>query len=334
MGGGSWDSKVYTSAATDRAAKGIHDFAYSHDTLKKDRDKWAVHEDLDPKKMKDNMRESRDSAEHPESRAVCVMFDVTGSMQSVPQVFQKKLEKLMSLIIRKGGLEHPQILVGAIGDATCDRIPLQISQFESSNLVDEHLRKIVLEGGGGGQNTESYELALFAMARCTVMDCLEKRGQKGYLFLSGDELYYPKISKDQVKEFMGISLQENISMKVIVDELNEKFITYFIIPKGTSHYNESWLKDGWTKYFGQNVLFLDNPEAVCELIASTIALNEGSDINVVTEDLKEIGIDAKTVSSVARALSKTTVNVTTTKGSAKVTGAVPKSEKDDTVLRV
>ena len=334
MGGGSWDSKLYASAASDRAARGIHDFSYSHDTLGKDRDEWKVHESLDPKKFKDHMRESRDSTEHPESRAVAFLFDVTGSMSSVPEQFQKKLNKLMSFLIMKGGLEHPQLMFGGIGDATCDRIPLQMSQFESNNLADEAIRNLVLEGGGGGQNTESYELAMFAMARCVVMDCWEKRGQKGYLFLSGDELYYPEVKHDEVKKVMGMSIQEDIPVKEIAEELKEKFNVYFIIPKGTSHYGEAWLKKGWTELFGQNVLFLDDPNAVCELIASTIALNEGvGELDTILTDLKAVGADDKSVTAVGKALAKATVGVPT-KTNAKASGKLPKTKTDDSAVKI
>src|SRR5512144_834384 len=132
------------------------------------------------------VRESRDSAEHPVSLAVAVLFDVTGSMGTVPRVLQAKLPDLHSLVQRRGYVEHPQLLFGAIGDATCDRVPLQIGQFESDNRMDAQLGTIVLEGGGGGQRTESYELAAYFMARHTRLDSLVKRGRRGYLFIIGD----------------------------------------------------------------------------------------------------------------------------------------------------
>ena len=59
-------------------------------------------------------------------------------------------------------------MFGAIGDATCDRAPLQVGQFESDNRMDDDLGRILLEGGGGGQKTESYELAMYFMARHTA----------------------------------------------------------------------------------------------------------------------------------------------------------------------
>ena len=100
-----------------------------------------------------------------------MLFDVTGSMRKVPRVLQTKLPQLLGLLQRQGYASDPQIMFGAIGDATCDRVPLQVGQFESDNRMDDDLGRIVLEGGGGGQMTESYELAMYFMARHTATDC-------------------------------------------------------------------------------------------------------------------------------------------------------------------
>src|SRR5207247_2068681 len=103
------------------------------------------------------MRESRDSTNHPESNAVIVLFDVTGSMGEVPRTIQRKLPSLMGLLLRKSYLTDPAILVGAIGDAYSDRVPLQIGQFESGIEIEDCLTNIFLEAGGGGQIHETYE---------------------------------------------------------------------------------------------------------------------------------------------------------------------------------
>ena len=70
-------------------------------------------------------------------------------------------------------------MFGGIGDAQSDRVPLQVGQFESDNRMDDQLRTIFLEGNGGGQKSESYELATYFIARHTVTDAWEKRGRKG-----------------------------------------------------------------------------------------------------------------------------------------------------------
>jgi hypothetical protein len=162
MGSGRWSTNVYDAAARYRAVTGASAFAYSDGGAR------DVHPQLDPSGIR---RESRDSDEHPRSLAVAVLFDVTGSMRQVPRALQAKLPQLLGLLLRQGYADHPQILFGAIGDATCDRVPLQIGQFESDNRMDDDLGRIVLEGGGGGQKTESYELAMYFMARHTSIDC-------------------------------------------------------------------------------------------------------------------------------------------------------------------
>lgn len=312
MGSGHWDRKLYKSAAHDRGVRGVKSFAYSADTMRAPVMDRVAHEDLNPVKIQESInkvRESRDSDDHPESRAVAVMFDVTGSMGEVPVVFQKNLNKLMAQLVLKGKIEHPQVLIGAIGDATCDRIPLQISQFESSNLIDEHLRKLVIEGGGGGHITESYELALYAMARFTALDCLEKRSQKGYLFLSGDEIPYPAVKSEEIHQVFGVTEQAHVPLADIFAEVKEKYEVFFIIPTTTQHGKDQEIYDTWAKYLGQRVLRLDDPSAICELISSTIAAEEGLDIADIMDSLKEAGTAAKTIKTVKKSLTAVTTPV-------------------------
>src|SRR5215469_12638751 len=217
MGSGAWSTNVYDAARRMRG--GASAFKYSDSGARK------VHPDLDPRGI--TVRESRDSDEHPTSLAIAVLFDVTGSMQGVPRVLQARLPQLMGLLIRKGYLDHPQILIGAIGDATCDAAPLQIGQFESGIEIEEDLGKLFLEGGGGGQVTESYELAMYFMARHTAIDCHEKRGKKGYLFIIGDEAPYPQVKRQEVKKLIGDKLQADVPVEDMIEELEQTYEVYF-----------------------------------------------------------------------------------------------------------
>jgi hypothetical protein len=235
-------------------------------------------------------RESRDSEAHPESRAVAVLFDVTGSMGRVPRIVQENLCQLMDLLLEKKYLAHPQILIGGIGDATCDRAPLQIGQFESGIEIDRDLAKLWLEGGGGGQKTESYELAMYFMARHTAIDCLEKRGRRGYLFLIGDEMPYRFVGRGQVEGLLGERPEKHISVEAIARELEQKYDTYFILPNLTSYYRDPEILHCWQDLLGDNVMRLEDPQGISELIAATIGLREGVvDIAGIEADLRETG---------------------------------------------
>jgi hypothetical protein len=281
MGSGRWSTNVYDAAARFRAATGASAFAYS------DGGATTVHQLLDPCGV---TRESRDSAEHPQSLAIAVLFDVTGSMRHVPRVLQAKLPQLLGLVLRHGYAEHPQILFGAIGDATCDRAPLQVGQFESDNRMDDDLGRILLEGGGGGQKTESYELALYFMARHSSIDCHEKRGKRGYLFIIGDEMAYPRVKQAEVRRIIGDGLQADIPLAEIVGEVQRKWDTYYILPEGASYAGDREVLAFWRRLLGQNVIELADLDAVCETIALTIGLGEAAiDLDEGLADLQDVG---------------------------------------------
>ncbi|MBE1535067.1 hypothetical protein [Actinomadura algeriensis] len=295
MGSGHWSTDVYSARRSYRAANGVSAFAYS------DGGATTVHSDLDPNGVA--LRESRDSDDHPESLAIAVLFDVTGSMGGVPRVLQTKLPDLLGLLLRKGYAADPHILFGAVGDATCDRAPLQIGQFEADNRMDDDLAKILLEGGGGGQMRESYELAMYFMARHTAIDCFEKRGRRGYLFMIGDELAYPKIKRREIAKFIGTDVPADIPIADLVRELQRMWDVYFIIPEGGYHSGDPKLRGFWRDLLGQNVLYLDDLDAVCETIALTVGLGEDAiDLAEGLDHLAESGSTAG--DSVSRALAR------------------------------
>jgi hypothetical protein len=283
MGSGRWSADAYESA--ERLRGGRSAFAYSDSGAR------GTHPDLDPFDV--GKRESRDSDEHPNSLAIAVLFDVTGSMGAVPRTLQKKLPKLLGLIKDGGYAADPQVMFGAIGDATCDRAPLQVGQFESDNRMDSDLERILLEGGGGGQKTESYELAMFFMARHTATDCYEKRGRRGYLFIIGDEMPYPAVKPREVKAWIGDELPQSVPIRNIVAQLTRRWDTYFILPEGAAHAGDGQVLSTWRALLGQNVIELADLDAVCETIALTIGLGEETiDLDEGVADLADVGSTA------------------------------------------
>jgi hypothetical protein len=305
MGSGRWSTNVYDAAARFRAASGASAFAYS------DGGATQVHPSLDPRGV---TRRSLDSREHPESVAIAVLFDVTGSMLKVPRTLQAKLPQLLGLLLRHGYAEHPQLLFGAIGDATCDDAPLQVGQFESDNRMDDDLSRIWLEGGGGGQKTESYELALYFMARHTHIDCYEKRGKRGYLFIIGDEMAYQKVKPGEVQTVLGDELEAPIPLTQILAQVRRKWDTYYILPEGSSYARDPAVLAFWSDLLGQNLIELSDLDAVCETIALTVGLGEDAiDLTDGLSDLLDVG------SKVGGAVSRALATISKTQGTLVVT---------------
>ncbi|HQY87189.1 MAG TPA: hypothetical protein PK402_00930 [Tepidisphaeraceae bacterium] len=272
MGNGRWTVDDYTARAQMKAAAGVDTFDYSNRA--RESGDLRPHQTLDPMNL--TTRESRDNAEHPESNAIIISLDVTGSMGRVVRGIHRNLPQLLELLLGHKFVSDPQILFSAVGDATCDRVPLQIGQFESDNRMDENLENMVLEGGGGGQNTESYELMLYAAARHTDTDCWNKRKRKGYLFIIGDEKAYSHVRRAHVQRCFGTDPQADIPLSQIVAEVKERFHLYFVIPGGASNGNDQTIIQFWEAVVGpQHVIKLENPDDTSESIAMTIGLNEG-----------------------------------------------------------
>lgn len=299
MGGTAWSDSHYTERAKAMAAAGTPAFTYDAD-VKSGKAPAAVHDKLNPKGV---TREARDSETHPETVPIAVLFDVTGSMGAVPRALQAKLPKLYGLLIRRGVLEHPAIMVGAIGDATCDRAPLQIGQFEGGNEIEDDLSRLFLEAGGGGQLQESYELALYFMAHHTVTDAWEKRQKRGYLFVIGDECARDFINRLEVQDVIGDSLEANPTLAAVLSAVQERWDTYFIMPHGGSYWADSaGVFPAWRTLLGQQALRLEDPELICEFLASVIAAAEGIAPADLEQNLVAEGTPQPVAASLCRAL--------------------------------
>ncbi|AKU94782.1 hypothetical protein AKJ09_01446 [Labilithrix luteola] len=311
MGGSRWSDDFYKDREDDRTRTGKSAFDYDVRLKADPRAKKVAHPKMSPHGV---TRESRDSDAHPESVAIGVVFDVTGSMGNIPVELQKKLPQLMGLLLRKGYVKDPQILFGAVGDYFADRVPLQIGQFESGIEMDDDLGRLFLEGGGGGSFEESYQNALYFFARHTTIDCFEKRGKKGYLFLIGDEMPYARSTREEIERLIGDSIPRDIPVDEIIREAREKYHVFFVIPRGASHGTDPKLHKRWSTLLGeQNVIMLDEPDGVCEAIGVAIGLIEGTaNVDAIEDDLADFGTKTKTASAVATALAPLARAVSTT----------------------
>lgn len=299
MGSGAWDTTSYNMAAATRAATGQADFGYSATMRATPRDRRKASDVLNPFGV--TVREARDSQEHPNSTPIVVLFDVTGSMGRVPVTLQKRLGDLFDLLIRGGYVTDPQIMVGAIGDDVFDTVPLQIGQFESDNRIDDQLREIYLEGGGGGDKREGYALAAHFLNTRAVTDSFDKRGHKGYVFLIGDEMNKGRLYAQSIRRFLGDETSEDLDVADVYATLAAKWNVFYVLPNLTSYYNDPEVESHWRKLVGERFLKLENPDAVCDLIALTIGMSEDSiTLDEGLADLKELG--AGTDGAVGKAL--------------------------------
>lgn len=232
--------------------------------------------EMDPRSV--TFRESRDSAEHPESVPVIVGLDVTGSMGFVPEeIVKRSLPDLVGTII-KAGIPDPQVLFLGIGDFVYDSAPLQIGQFESSaELLDRWLTKVYLEQGGGGNNCESYNLAWLAGARHTRTDAWEKRTRKGFIFTIGDEPCSERMPAEIIARLTPEKDAKTISSKDLLAEARERYHVFHIHLEHDEASAEGYRKDGWRELLGQRFITLKDHGGLAKLIAQLVIDNYGKD---------------------------------------------------------
>lgn len=249
--------------------------ARSANYQKKSREEIFSNNAIDPLMIiKGKVRESCDSEEHPNSYPIIIGLDVTGSMGQVPEnLIKEAFPEIMKTIMEKG-VEHAQICFLGIGDHYSDDAPIQVGQFETSDeLTEKWLKAIYIEGGGGGNNGESYQLAWYFAAYHTKIDSFEKRGIKGTLITIGDEPCHASISGKVLRELFGEGEGEVLTSNLL-KEVQKKWDVYHINVNDWSSDNYGSPRK-WREVIGDNRLALSESMESAEIgkLLSTIIVS-------------------------------------------------------------
>lgn len=290
MGHGNYSYDAHASLLADRASAPHREvFGQS-----------ACHALMSPQGLK--VRESRDSVDHPNSLGVVFALDVTGSMGDIPELLARQELPTFMKLLTACGVADPQLMFMAIGDATSDRAALQVGQFESTaELMDQWLTWSYLEGGGGGSGSESYELAFYVLAQHTDLDCFAKRKKRGYLFMTGDELPYPAVSRHQIEALIGEKLDDDIPIEEVIAAAAETYHLFFLIPDLARRRN---CEARWRELLGDHVICMESAQDACAVAAAIVGLTERAlpDIASLAQIFKANGIAAERTAAVVRAL--------------------------------
>lgn len=261
-----------TSSRSVRAAS--LDYAHaSVDTIFTQQKERRIHKDMDPKGIK--LRESRDSEAHPNVLPVILALDVTGSMGHIPHALIKDgLPQLMGGLIQKGA--DVSLLFLGIGDHECDQAPLQVGQFESGDAeLDLWLTRTWLEGGGGGNEGESYLLAWHFANSFVSTDAWEKRGQKPFIFTVGDEPNLKRLPASALSEVYDKSL-ESTTAEALLAEVQKRFRVYHL--HVTHSYGAKRSLKGWKDALGEACIevpdYKDIPSVITKIVVAASGATE------------------------------------------------------------
>ena len=276
MGSGGYSSSDWESLKTSRGIT----YDSSENEIFKAR---KCDDKFNPKYIE--VRESRDSDEHPKSTPIVVGLDVTGSMGYLPtEIIQGGLNELMKKLYASKVIPDPQLMFAAVGDVL-DRAPLQVTQFESDIRIAEQLLELWIEGNGGDIE-EDYALLWYFLAKHTDTDSMRKRNKKGFAFTIGDAPNHSRLYGSDIYRIFGDEDKRNYDIDEVVAMCEQSYHLFHI------------MIDGGTVISGKTI-FIDKSEVTYlpEIIITVICKIEG--INP-TDILGEL--DSRVLSIIRKAL--------------------------------
>ena len=281
MGGGRWTRESFDEYAAAR-------YGVSTDVLERSNLKTqevfrqrCISKLLNPHSV---MRECHDSEEHPNTLPVILALDVTGSMGRAAVKAATCLNSIMTGIFCSDEIKDVEFCVMAIGDIHYDRAPIQISQFESDIRIAEQMDEVFFEGGGGGNDHESYTAAWYMGLEHCDLHCWN-RGKKGLIITLGDELPNPYLNAKELNRVTGDSLQADVATPQLLKEVRKKYEVFHLSvddPNSSYRRNQKYydLDRAWTKLLGKEhyqVVQIDGlHQAISKIVAEYAARQSDS----------------------------------------------------------
>jgi len=268
MGGSSYDRDVYSSSSSSSGGWGTS--TVSTAKLKQ----YTMDPAMNPKG-----KVIRSTSKNP----IIVMLDVTGSNINFARLVYDKLPMFYGQIEQKGYLDDFDISICAVGDAYTDKYPLQVSDFARGLELDSWMEKLVLEGNGGGQCKESYELAAYYLLKMAEFDS----DATPVVFFIGDESPYPRVDIDQAKSF-------DIPIKKSIDpfsDLRKKFNdnVYMLLNKYGGGFRDHITKS-WTRRLApEHVIMINEEKAIIDLMLGILAIMSRKSLKTYALDMKDRG---------------------------------------------
>jgi len=204
-----------------------------------------------------------------------IWVDVTGSMGDWPATIFSKLPYLDHEIKTEYLGADAEVCFGAVGDAHSDRYPVQVQPFTIGTDMTKKLEKLVIEGNGGGQVKESYELAaLYTLHNIETPNAVEKP----IVIFIGDEMAYDKVTVAEAKGHAKVKIARQVTTKSIFKSLKEHFSPYVILKQyrmAECSLNRE-IEKFWVDLMGRDrIAYLDDAGRVVDVIFGILAKESG-----------------------------------------------------------
>lgn len=200
---------------------------------------------------------------------IVFLVDGTGSMIGWPAEFFDRAPLLYQTLSQYK--QDVEIAFGVIGDVNSDKFPYQINNFGKGVTLDDYIKALYPEGLGGGQVSESYELAAYHI----LNNCNTPKAKSPFLFVFGDEKFYERVTPEQAEHFLGLKLQGEVSSKDVWKALNQKF-NLFYLQKPYGHGDDEGttrdVKKYWADAIGiQHIVDIPSADRAVDVAMAVVA---------------------------------------------------------------
>jgi hypothetical protein len=166
------------------------------------------------------------------------------------------------------------------------------------------------------------------------LDSLDKRGKKGYLFLTGDEIALSPITKEEVKNYLDRDIEDNLTIEQVVEMVRQKYEVYFLLVNNEwAHMQKS--EQFWTKLLGkQHVIVVEDLDHISELISMILARGEDV-VDTISDAIALVAAEGGDVDLAKRAGKELALFDSYRQSVAKVadsTGVIPTPADSDAVV--
>lgn len=310
MGGNSYEREVYSgSSSSSWGTSSYSSKVFNRTTL--------------DKSMKANGKILKSKTKNP----IIIVLDVTGSNINFARLVYDKMPMFYGQIEQKGYLKDFDISFCAVGDAYTDDYPMQIGDFAKGIGLDAWLEKVVLEGCGGGQRKESYELMAYYLYKNTKFE----EGANPIIFFIGDEMPYKSVYEPQAKKF-GISYSKQEATKpfeLLRKKTNDN--VYMLLNKYCGGSFESDITKCWQELLApEHVIKIGEEKAIIDLMLGIISMVSSTrTLDSYKIDMKNRGQTNARIASVSKSLE----NLSTALVPVKMTGDITTTSSGRTTQR-
>lgn len=294
MGGCSYDRDVYGPSSGWGSSSSFMGSSVANDALSAD----SLSMD-----MQSCNKRIKSVSKHP----IVIMLDVTGSNTNFARIVYDKMPMFYGQIEQKGYLKDFEISICAVGDMNSDDYPLQIADFSKGIEIDIWLKKLVLEGRGGGQRCESYEMAAYYLLHNFDFE----KGSEPIVFFLGDEAPYEKITGRFISEYIKSDFNDSdmnlTSKEVFVSLLSKIPNTYLFLNPYQGVYIDKNIQNSWKNCFDgkeNQIIYMEpnSENSIVDLMLGVIAMVGNQSLENYKVDMLNRGQTNERIASVSKSL--------------------------------